>query len=412
MRRQPPFYCSHLLLLHVLLRPAVLLLTFIPVTAARAIYTTESEPRAATADIAPFDVYFEQTTVGLLRRLAPADDRADRLVTKAQAAVESAPVSVPSDATGETPPAGTDLTIPANQVAATAPAAPIAKPLPTGRAAEAIPSVAIEGAEAPETEVPADHLSPKQDVALPTALEKDMMCDPAAVDGMMDEMDDIEICATDWARFYDRAMGVSWNGRTVQSQGEMIELFCATPCGPVFDGMLKDFRDACQEGKGRMMEALQEGVQAGEEEGEEGDAGRWVHVPEFNRLLYRMLGFVGTYGCMQDSDTGMLCAELTVRSLSSSASARKPPSYDAASSSGSTKKNESSPETKKPTAAAEEARVKQQKCAYYTSCCFGEMMKTLRLAEQDKVMEGLERDCPGATAAAAASCERSAAGGR
>jgi len=31
---------------------------------------------------------------------------------------------------------------------------------------------------------------------------------------------------------------------------------------------------------------------------------------------------------------------------------------------------------------------------------------------QDKVMEGLERDCPGATAAAAASCERSAAGGR
>ena len=26
--------------------------------------------------------------------------------------------------------------------------------------------------------------------------------------------------------------------------------------------------------------------------------------------------------------------------------------------------------------------MKQQKCAYYTSCCFGEMMKTLRLAEQ------------------------------
>ena len=117
-----------------------------------------------------------------------------------------------------------------------------------------------------------------------------MMCDPAAVDGMMEEMDDIEICATDWARFYDRAMGVSWNGRTVQSQGEMIELFCASPCGPVFDGMLKDFRDACEAGKGRMMEALQEGVQAGEEEGEEGEAGRWVHVPEFNRVLYRMLG--------------------------------------------------------------------------------------------------------------------------
>lgn len=60
-------------------------------------------------------------------------------------------------------------------------------------------------------------------------------------------------------------------------------------------------------------------------------------------------------------------------------------------------------------AATAQALAKKEKCAYYTSCCFGEMMKTLRLGEQAELVEGLERVCPGAREAANASCSRSAA---
>ena len=222
------------------------------------------------------------------------------------------------------------------------------------------------------------------------------MCDSSSVDDVLGELDDIEICATDWARFFDRINGASWNGRTLGSQSEMISSFCASPCGPMFDNRLKDFRDTCQAGKGKMME---EAVVKLGPEGEE--EGKWVDVPDCSREIYRMLGeeaqgreggreggrgvclcallslccrclfsslpvsdgrgrtrskdehmlcklyfksipiltypplppslppsppgFVGTFGCTQDMETGMLCAELIVHALSASASAQKLP---------------------------------------------------------------------------------------
>ena len=111
------------------------------------------------------------------------------------------------------------------------------------------------------------------------------MCDSSSVDDVLGELDDIEICATDWARFFDRINGASWNGRTLGSQSEMISSFCASPCGPMFDNRLKDFRDTCQAGKGKMME---EAVLKLGPEGEE--EGKWVDVPDYSREIYRMLG--------------------------------------------------------------------------------------------------------------------------
>ncbi|EKU20947.1 hypothetical protein NGA_0115702 [Nannochloropsis gaditana CCMP526] len=244
------------------------------------------------------------------------------------------------------------------------------------------------------------------------AKRKDKMCDPTPVDRRVDQLDLEGACVGSWGGFYDRIVSVTFNARTLESQALRISSFCSSPCGPLFDRQVREFRNACQEGLMRMEEQEDEEEEEEEEEMEagEGEEGTWIPVPSEELLIYRMTGFIGTFGCAQDTVSGRLCAELIVRSLSASASANVgTPTGVAWTKIGNGKHRKADRERE--AAATAQALAKKEKCAYYTSCCFGEMMKTLRLGEQAELVEGLERVCPGAREAANASCSRSAASG-
>jgi len=44
------------------------------------------------------------------------------------------------------------------------------------------------------------------------------------------------------------------------------------------------------------------------------------------------------------------------------------------------------------------------KCAYYTSCCFGEMHRLVKLSDLETRAASLEAKCPGARAALSSKC--------
>lgn len=121
---------------------------------------------------------------------------------------------------------------------------------------------------------------------------KDKMCDPTPVDRRVDQLDLEGACVGSWGGFYDRIVSVTFNARTLESQALRISSFCASPCGPLFDRQVREFRNACQEGLMRMEEQEDEEEDEEEEEMEagEGEEETWIPVPSEELLIYRMAG--------------------------------------------------------------------------------------------------------------------------
>jgi len=83
--------------------------------------------------------------------------------------------------------------------------------------------------------------------------------------------------------------------------------------------------------------------------------------------MYTLDGFIVEYGCGKSS-SGMYCAKMAMEYLNAEPTDLEP------------------------------------KCAYYTSCCFGEMHRLVKLSELETRAASLDAKCPGARAALASKC--------
>jgi hypothetical protein len=182
----------------------------------------------------------------------------------------------------------------------------------------------------------------------PKVVQRDMYCDSEELDRRIDANGVMPVCVPYWGPFYDRVTSVTIGSHTVTELGQMLDHICASPCGPSFQEAVKEYREWCNTSP---------------------DAG-WFEMKKA-RGIYRVEGFIAVLGCAKDGRDGKYCLERILPALG------KP-------------LNEGG---------------REAKCQYYTSCCFGEYMKTVRYVDQAKIIQDIDAKCPGAAAAAEMSCE-------
>jgi hypothetical protein len=125
-----------------------------------------------------------------------------------------------------------------------------------------------------------------------------------------------------------------------------LDAFCQSPCGPSFDKATADWRDWCD-----TTEATFLPLGPGDEE------------------MYGFDGFVVEFGCSKSGGpANQYCAKVVMEYMNAG------------------------PEDLEP------------KCAYYSSCCFGEMHRLVILDELQTRAASLDAKCPGARAALASKC--------
>jgi hypothetical protein len=198
-----------------------------------------------------------------------------------------------------------------------------------------------EGEENEEHEIPIAMGQPK-------VVQHDMYCDSEELDRRIDANGVTPVCVPYWGPFYDRVTSVTIGSHTVTELAQMLDHICASPCGPSFQEVVKEYREWCNTSP---------------------DAG-WFEMKKA-RGIYRVEGFIAVLGCAKDGRDGKYCLERILPALA------KP-------------LNEGG---------------REAKCQYYTSCCFGEYMKTARYVDQAKIIQDIDAKCPGAAAAAEMSCE-------
>lgn len=217
---------------------------------------------------------------------------------------------------------------------------------------------AVAQAAADVAAVPDPKPKPKEDeneedetpiaMGQPKVVDRDMFCDADELDNRIDANGLKPICIPYWGPFYDRVTSVVIGSHTVKELGQMLDHVCANPCGPSFQETVKEYRDWCN----TSPEA------------------EWFEMRK-SLGVYRVEGFIAVFGCAKDGRDGKYCLERILPALA------KP-------------LNEGG---------------REAKCQYYTSCCFGEMLKTVRYVDQAKIIQDIDAKCPGAAAAAEMSCE-------
>jgi hypothetical protein len=130
-----------------------------------------------------------------------------------------------------------------------------------------------------------------------------------------------------------------------------LEAFCATPCGPSFDKAVTEWRNWCDSKKATFTPM--DDVDEDEDEDED--------------MAVTFDGFVAEFGCSKSAG-GQFCAQLVMAEI-----AAKPDDLET-------------------------------KCDYYSSCCFGELNRIVKVTDLESRAPALDAKCPGARAALESKC--------
>lgn len=127
---------------------------------------------------------------------------------------------------------------------------------------------------------------------------------------------------------------------------QALDTFCQTPCGPSFNKAAADWRDWCNNNE----EAF-------------------VPIGNDDDVTYTFDGFVAEFGCSKSAgNESQYCAKIIMDEMNSEPQDMAP------------------------------------KCAYYSSCCFGEMHRMVKLGDMAQRTVSLEEKCPGTREALASKC--------
>lgn len=126
---------------------------------------------------------------------------------------------------------------------------------------------------------------------------------------------------------------------------QALDTFCQTACGPSFNKATSDWRAWCDI-----------------------DQKAFLPIGNDDDVTYTFDGFVAEFGCSKSGDEGQYCARIVMDEMNS------------------------------------EPQDMAAKCNYYTSCCFGEMHRVVKLGDIKKRAASLEATCPGTRDALASKC--------
>ncbi|EWM25586.1 hypothetical protein Naga_100377g5 [Nannochloropsis gaditana] len=172
------------------------------------------------------------------------------------------------------------------------------------------------------------------------------LCNMTMLDQSLIALTTVPQCQAPMTTFSTTLEGENFSGLPLPDQVTALDTFCQTPCGPLFNKAITDWRTWC-------------------------DLNRASFVPLSGGMggMYSFDGFVSNFGCTKSAGpNGEYCAKLVMEQLMA-----------------------------KPEDTA-------TRCAYYTSCCFGEMHRLVTLTDLKAHAAMLEAKCPGTTAALTTKC--------
>lgn len=171
------------------------------------------------------------------------------------------------------------------------------------------------------------------------------VCNVTELDARLDALTAKPECATAWPAFSDAMDTDAWTKLSLDDQTQKLDDFCKSDCGAAFDAAVTEWRTWCDSTR-----ASFEPIPAD-------DDGKG----------YTLDGFVAEFGCAK-SAAGGYCARIIMDEL-----AAAPDNTTA-------------------------------KCAYFSSCCFGELSRVVKLGDMETRSATVETKCPGARDALAMRC--------
>lgn len=164
------------------------------------------------------------------------------------------------------------------------------------------------------------------------------VCNATELDTLLDTLTAKDECAKDWPTFSERIGTDDFLQLSLDDQTKELDDFCNTACGPVFNAAVSDWRTWCDSNRASFEAIADDGKD------------------------FSFDGFVAEFGCTKNA-AGGYCARVVMDELSAA------------------------PDNTK------------AKCDYFTSCCFGEMHRLVKLTDLEARAAKVETKCPGARAA-------------